>query len=537
MTALQSRIIAIVTLLIGLAAISFGRQLLSESSAKYSLVKSVFDKIVWAVGDGRQAPRLEVWSGANPQGLRVAWYSRDAAKEAIGIEESAVNLCLKFGPDSLDALAVLLGHELAHFYRVDTIAAEYPTAFAAAPVYNAIKTIASRDSRVAIETDADLFGGFYGCVAGYNTLGVNARVLDGVYKTFSFPDFLPGYLNLGERQAVARSTKDSLSKLIPIVDAGACLFALGNYAESASCFDLLVRKFPSRDMFNNAGVARALEAIKISQPHAMPLPYPFEFDVDMGPRSQGSRHTRGVPTGAERQRALYRLNLLLAAKENFKQAQRRDPGYVPALVNLSCVYDLLGDSDSAIVLATDAIASARKTNDRVSLSDAYQARCIVYAGRKDTSKANADLRLVKRYQARSGGSEKQFNDPETINGSRANSFTLDRTHVAALVPGGTGGDSTIRIYSEDLTNSRAILVEWSGKKMLAIQTLPQYDLESNGRIKVGSRRKEVEDKYGSPKSVLTTSKGECLVYETGKICFWIGANDQVQGWMIYDRKE
>jgi tetratricopeptide (TPR) repeat protein len=510
---------------------------MNESSQKYKIVKSVFDNIVSAVGDGRKAPILEVWSGPNPDGYRISWYSSQGAKESIGIVDSTVNLCLKFGSDSLDALAVVLGHELAHFYRSDTIAADFPHAFASAPMYDALKSRASREERVAIETDADLFGGFYGCLAGYNTLGVNARVLDGVYKTFHLSENLTGYLNLEERQAIARGTRDSLSKLIPIVDAGTCLFALGNYTESARCFDLVMRKFPSRDMFNNAGVARALEAIKISQPHAMPLPYPFEFDVDMRPRSQGSRHSRGLPTEADRQKALFRLNLLLAAKEDFRQAQRRDPGYAIALVNLACTYDLLGDSDSAIVVATDAIALAKKMNDPVSLNNAYQARGIACWGRRDTLKANADFKLVRHYQARSGGVEKQFEYPEAINGERAKNFVRDPNCLAVSVPEGMGGDVPIRIYSQDLISSRAIVVEWSGKEVLAIETLPQCEFESNEGIKIGARRKEVEDTYGTPKSVSTTSKGECLVYETAGICFWIGTNDQVQGWMIYDRKK
>lgn len=510
---------------------------MNESSPKYKIVKSVFDNIILAVGDGRVGPQLEVWTGANPQGYRVSWYAREGTKESIGIEESVVNLCLKFGSDSLDALAVILGHELAHFYRADTAASDFPAAFASGSLGDLIKSLASRDSHVAIETDADVFGGLYGYLAGYNTLAVNARVLERIYTTFGFSAILPGYLNLGERQAVARSTRDSLSKLIPIVDAGTCLVALGNYVESARCFDLVVRKFPSREMFNNAGVARALEAIKVSQPHAMPLPYPFEFDVDMGLRSQASRRSRGLQTEAERQKALYRLNLLLAAKEDFKQAQRRDPRYATALVNLSCTYDLLGDVDSAIVVATDAIALAKKTNDPVSLSNAYQARCIAYSGRRDTLKANADLKLVKRYQSRPEGIEKQFTGVEEIDYSRATSFTFDRDRLAALVPGNPGGDPPIRIYSQDLDNSRATLVEWNSKEVLAIETLPHYGIESIRGIRIGARRREVEEKYGTPKSVSTTSKGECLVYETAGICFWIGTNDQVQGWMIYDRKK
>ena len=77
------------------------------------------------------------------------------------------DLCRAQGPDSLAALAALLGHELAHYYEDHGWIGDFGNGFADLEVAQSLKRQKrSPEKVVEIETQADYFGGFYGYVAG-----------------------------------------------------------------------------------------------------------------------------------------------------------------------------------------------------------------------------------------------------------------------------------------------------------------------------------------------------------------------------------
>ena len=88
---------------------------------------------------------------------------------------------------------------------------------------------------------------------------------------------LAGYPPLAERREIARRSQRQLAALVPVFEAGNYLMLTGHYAQAARAFDYIARTFPSREVLNNNGAARALEALEKSGEIA--FAYPFELDA------------------------------------------------------------------------------------------------------------------------------------------------------------------------------------------------------------------------------------------------------------------
>ena len=185
-------------------------------------------------------------------------------KNAIGLEEDTYDLCVSLGADSLNALSFLMGHELAHYYKDHGWIGDFGSGFTDLEVGQEMKALRRDLSKLTeIETEADYFGGFFGYVAGYETLNAADRVLDQIYSTYGLDENLKGYPSLSDRKIIADRSREDLKALIPVFDAGNALLLLGNYIEAAGCFDHIAKSFPSREILNNAGVARALQALNL----------------------------------------------------------------------------------------------------------------------------------------------------------------------------------------------------------------------------------------------------------------------------------
>ena len=110
------------------------------------------------------------------------------------------DLFASLGPDSLGAMAWLLGHELAHYYKDHHWSGDFGNGLADLPVGRTLKALSNQQKkRVEIETEADYFGGFSGYVAGYNTFGIMPRALERLYTAYELDAELPGYPSLSDR--------------------------------------------------------------------------------------------------------------------------------------------------------------------------------------------------------------------------------------------------------------------------------------------------------------------------------------------------
>ena len=106
-------------------------------------------------------------------------------------------------------------------------------------------------------------------------MGFAQKILAQIYAEYQLGSNLPGYPPLAERQEIARRSAERLHQMASVFEAGNRLLLIKKYQETARCFDYIARTFPSREILNNAGLARALEAVGLFSAGQLRFAYPF----------------------------------------------------------------------------------------------------------------------------------------------------------------------------------------------------------------------------------------------------------------------
>ena len=547
-------VLAVSTLLLCADAPARAQQSLPRSHPKYKTARKVFDDLVRAIGDGRTSPELRLQPNNVSSSMQVAWFT--PKKNTLALEERVYDLCVALGPDSLNALATLLGHELAHYYKDHGWVGDFGNGFADLPVGQRLKALRRQESKmIEIETEADYFGGFFGHVAGYNTLEVTPHLLQEIYLEYGLDDDMPGYPSLPERQEIARRSAAQVQQLIPVFEAGKNLLLLAKYEEGARCFDYIARTFPSREILNNAGVARALEAIDLLDAGQRSFAYPFELDAETRLRHAGKTQRSGF---GENRRA-QRERLLKEAVESFENARKKDPDYATAYVNLACATDLQGDFDSAAFYAAKAIEIAGKNGETDSRAHALIARGIVTAhanlrnedaARKDFVDAKAgnptlallNLAVLEGADvagATAGGREKKSGPIEESVGaaSRVYERIISAPDARAELPQSAETQPAMLIFARELGDRDGLVIDTGHSEITLVETGSNYDGLSARGIKIGSDLEQVHHAYGHPTRLVSSRQGAFHLYEHAQIVFQTSAADRVRGWMHYDIEE
>jgi tetratricopeptide (TPR) repeat protein len=549
---------ALSILLVCAAAPLHPQQSLSRSHPKYRTAKKVFDNPIRAIGDGRTKPRLDLQPEAVGSHMQVAWFSPE--QNAVTLQERAYDLCISLGADSLNALAALLGHELAHCYQDHGWVGDFGNGFADLPVGQLLKEHKKEMVRlVKVETEADVFGGFYGYVAGYNTLGVAPQMLQQVYREYELGDAIPGYPTLQERQQIAQRSAQELQRKIPVFEAGHALLLLGRYEEGARCFDYIARNFPSREILNNAGVSRALEAIGLFEEGELRFAYPFELDAATRLRDGGKADQYGYIETREERRTL----LLEEAAELFAEAGRKDPDYATAFINLACVADLQGEHEETIDLAAKALRIATRTEEEVSQAHALVARGIALANgedadeaaaRQDFERAQSGSPSLARFNlgvldpekmdlaGRSrGGGEKHSPRREKIHGLSVQDYDhiIDAADgIVVEVPREGKGKPAITVYAGQSPDWNGLVIDTGSSTIFLLATVEGYEGESGRGLRIGSDLEQMREVYGHAGVVVAGRQGTYHAYGRMRgIIFQTEAGGRVTEWMLYGIEE
>jgi tetratricopeptide (TPR) repeat protein len=532
---------------------------LPEDHSQYKLVKGIYDTIARAFGEARLPPRLVVVPHGGSNGQLVAW--SDAGSEGaigvesgsgqltegyIAIEERVVQMFSSLGGERDNALAFLLAHELTHYYQRHGWVGDFGNAFASSDVGRKMIKAAAYEDVVKRETEADYFGGFYGYLAGYDTLGIAPRVLDLLYAGYRLPDKLPNYPSRAERKAIAERAAANLQKMIPVFESATRLLMLERYETAGRLFAHLAQTFPSREMFNNAGVAYALEALRTFRPGTLRFAYPFELDAET--RLRTSRTGRG-PNEAER-----RARLLQKAADCFEKAQQRDVSYSTAVLNAAAVQSLLGEQENALILARKGLRLAGEHNELLQRSQAFIISGIAHAQSDDTDKARADftsagpqknplaalnlaalnVKPANQITPTATESATTLTVKETIAGFSAwDTFVRGSGSLSYTLQGSTAGEEQLAIHCRNNgVWDQTLLV--SGSSMLNTVAARQgYIGETARGIRIGSTLAEVRERYGVPARSMPLRQGSALVYPKTGIIFRIDAGALVSGWVLF----
>lgn len=305
---------------------------------KLLFAQEVFNNLVNAYASTKSSPSLKVLPKSASK--VVAQYITYPSP-SIQIDETLYDICMSLGKDSANALAIILGHELAHYYNDHSWCSDYAFALRNSTLGNTLNKV-SKESKIEKESVADSYGLFYSTLAGYKPFDVFSPLLDKIYKQYKLPEIVPGYPSKKERKEINKIQKGKIDGLVPVFEAGLVLQHLKYYEEAAACFEYLTKFFPGREMYNNYGVSKLSQALNYRPQETVSFIYPIEVDASSRIYSQAER---GDDTLNKENRF---KELIQNAKTAFEKAISLDPKYVRSYINLACLYDIRGNYQAAL---------------------------------------------------------------------------------------------------------------------------------------------------------------------------------------------
>jgi len=321
---------------------------ISQSISKKESTKTVFNNLIQAYANAKSAPELKLISQKSGKSV-IARYIIEDGSHLIKIDEKLINICFSMGKDSLNALAIILSHELAHYYNDHEWCSDYAYALSTTNLKLAKKiNAASMAAKIEKETIADNHGLFYASVAGYSIFGCYNKLLDKVYSSYKLPQNQPGYPSLLDRMKIAKDASMNCNELYGYFKIGIKAIENKKYDKAILAFEKANSKIPYRENFNNIGVAKtrkALEMIVSNDTFEITHPDRFLYPIELENKSRlNQNNTRGL----EEELSSECKSLLQEAKRNFQESVRIDPDFIKGHINLACVYDLLHNAPRAI---------------------------------------------------------------------------------------------------------------------------------------------------------------------------------------------
>ena len=499
-------------------------------------VNEVFNNIINAIGNySINAPNLEIV----PDGRKMAFLS--PKKQTIFIDQQVLDICRKYGKDSSNTLAFLLGHELTHHYMGHSwITKDDKSDYKGFSFMENIKYF-NKDStkRLEMETQADLKGGFYSFLGGYDALNPAIRLLDTLYVVYKVPKAASGYPNLSERKSICETQINKLERLKSIFNASTYALMAGYYQGAEDGFNkILSEGFNSREIYNNLGLTYLLHALKEMDNKEI-LAYPFEYDAksrlnDVSTRGGISSYTNSG-----------QIKMLIDnAIKKFQHAKRLDPDYKSAQLNICCAYSLLaelyakdeGENEKYIKKALDALDSYNMPE----MKNTY-----ILEGIISNQKGEKKLALKNFKKAVKIGSEvaqiniDKVNDTESENktttAASTNQEILDQFKSGGIMAGFSDFPepyttiklNNCKLYVKEFENSTAYL--FSSRNRFFIQTTRTQSTSTG--INIGDDVEKLVSKYHNP-SIVRGTIDDYHQYPNNNIVF-MEKNHKISGWFLY----
>lgn len=302
------------------------------------------------------------------------------------MDEEIIDICRaadqENGAGPGTALAFVLSHEMAHFYRQHAI----------------FRTFADRKTgglstseSLRQEREADETGLLFAYLAGYDPEPVLSSLFDKLYSHYKLNDPLPGHPAKANRQQTTTLRTAEFRRYGYLFAVGNALYCRENFAEAARCFEYVYSRYPLKEAYVNFGVCRLQEAMRLKK--KTPTDY-FALPFEVDPRNRLLRAgERGEPANnADVTR------LLDEANAAFRRAIDMDITYKPAYLNQALSGILAGNP----LLALGVLVELGQRSGPTLPPNGYLIRGIAYCGLGDLAKAEADFTVAttkKAYQA------------------------------------------------------------------------------------------------------------------------------------------
>jgi len=309
----------------------------------YQQAVGVFNRLVDARGDFRlPVPKFVMLKGKGRGNAAFMDYQNNQ----VELEELAYTVSAEYGDAGI---AFLLGHELTHYYEKHGWRSGFVQEYGDLPIGMRLEKLTDK---VANETEADYLGGFLAYSAGYGLFDKGPELIQKVYEAYGWGPESDNYPSMPDRQALLLRTKEKLERLIEVFEMANLLTAIGSYAEAYEYYRYVAIRYQSREIYNNLGVAKVLEALEEFENNELVFRYPIQLDLNF------SGSSKGAGAGSTREAKLREALL------HFDAAISLDPGYAPAYLNKACAYALLGDSVRARFYADKEARAAALHEDR-----------------------------------------------------------------------------------------------------------------------------------------------------------------------------
>lgn len=264
--------------------------------------------------------------------LRSIYYQpySPGGKAQIVVMEELVTHCETYGSRSRDALACLMGHEMAHHYHHH---GQPGVQFSPLAVQGAKST-----DRINLEAIADQSGVFAAYFSGYDAFTVAPRIYADIYDLFLHKREPSGYLPRKQRLKMIADTTLRVRELAHWCELTEFFYLQRDYRSAYAALSEVFNRYPAPIIYNNLGVVKLNHAIAlmgtVNDNPILRFAFPVEYDTDN--RLLNSK-IRGKKEEYEQ--------LLAEARRLFKGALTIQPQYEAAQINLSIVELLSSDSN------------------------------------------------------------------------------------------------------------------------------------------------------------------------------------------------
>lgn len=303
-----------------------------------AFAQKVFDDIYSSMSNGNTIkPRLVV----SDKPTEVATFDPTGSEPISGGEPiiklgvNFIDLVRNFGKDSSNALAHVLGHELAHvILRQNDLISKVGSGYASAEFNKEIKKYKKTLQDSLFERQADEYAALYAHISGYKTTGLGIVLLDSIYNRFKLSDSkLSRYPSLKERKEIVIFSEKKMNVLNKMFDAAILCILSENYEMGDALNRAIIQEdFSSREIHNNLGVSALIQGIHLLD--TLEYPYDFPIALDISTR---------LNTTQERSLGADAKAMLEIAHEHLMNATKMSATYYPAWMNDAVVQFILGD--------------------------------------------------------------------------------------------------------------------------------------------------------------------------------------------------
>lgn len=348
-------------------------------------IKTVFNQLVLAYGSAKTAPQLSILQQKQD---RPAFFKYDK-NPIVSVDKYLFVICRTFGKDSLNALSVVLSHELAHYYNEHNFCTDFAFAIRNKnEVFSKKVKLIDKNQKIIYETQADDKGLFYAAIAGYEPFEVQHKLLDAIYTQYQLKD-ADGYPTKVQRKEIAKNALLKAKRLYETFALALKYIQEKNYDKAIEAFNTVNNDFPSRENYNNLGVARTLKALQFKVITSEEIHHPERFlyplEIENKSRLNNKDANRSLDDGNDDMDTL-----LKAAQKDFQEAIRLDPTFTKGYINLACVYDLLGNPNAAIGTIIDL-----KPIEKEKSTEAQRILAIAYYHAENEKKAEEIWKKIK----------------------------------------------------------------------------------------------------------------------------------------------